>query len=161
MKNFHFHFLPLNLLWTKCAIFFGLTLTAPIIVMSPSGRTCDMYKIILQLKWKGNFKMWKGGTLPWEPGRELSGRHHQSETCAVYFLSRQFKKSERPVDALAENGKSLTHPLTAWNQEMLAHLKVIASLNRYVLYTHSNKIHQHIQIFVSKSTFWGVSCCRW
>ena len=32
------------------------------------------------------------------------------------------KKSERPVDALAENGKSLTHPLTAWNQEMLAHL---------------------------------------
>ena len=58
VKNFHFHFLPLNLLCTKCAIFFGLTLTAPIIVMSPSGRTCDMYKIILQLKWKGNYKMW-------------------------------------------------------------------------------------------------------
>ena len=75
---------------------FGLTLTAPIIVMSPSGRTCDMYKIILQFKWKGNFKMWIGGTLPWEPGRELSGRHHQSETCAVYFLSRQFKKNVSP-----------------------------------------------------------------
>ena len=37
------------------------------------------------------------------------------------------KKSERPVDALAVNPKnindSLTDPLTAWNQEMLAHLK--------------------------------------
>ena len=32
--------------------------------------------------------------------------------------------SERPVDALAENGK-ITDPLTAWNQEMLAHLKTV------------------------------------
>ena len=32
--------------------------------------------------------------------------------------------SERPVDALAENGKLPTDPLTAWNQEMLAHLKM-------------------------------------
>ena len=31
--------------------------------------------------------------------------------------------SERPVDALAEKGESLTHSLTTWNQEMLAHLK--------------------------------------
>ena len=92
VKNFHFHVLPLNLLCTKCAKFFGLTLTAPIIVMSPSGRTCDKYKIVLQLKLKGNFKMWICGTLPWEPGKELSGRCHQSETCAVYFLSRPFKK---------------------------------------------------------------------
>ena len=40
------------------------------------------------------------------------------------FFTKQFKKSERPVDALAENGKSLNHPLTAWNQEMLVHLKI-------------------------------------
>ena len=31
--------------------------------------------------------------------------------------------SERLVDALAENGKSLTHLLTTSNQEMLAQLK--------------------------------------
>ena len=31
--------------------------------------------------------------------------------------------SERPVDALAENGKLPTHLLTTSNQEMLAHLK--------------------------------------
>ena len=33
------------------------------------------------------------------------------------------KKSERPVDALAVK-TSLTHLLTTWNQEMLAHLKI-------------------------------------
>ena len=33
--------------------------------------------------------------------------------------------SERPVDVLAEKGESLTHLLTTWNQEMLAHLKNI------------------------------------
>ena len=33
------------------------------------------------------------------------------------------KNSERPVDALAENGKLPTHLLTTSNQEMLAHLK--------------------------------------
>ena len=32
--------------------------------------------------------------------------------------------SERLVDALAENGKSLTHLLTTSNQEMLAHPKI-------------------------------------
>ena len=32
--------------------------------------------------------------------------------------------SERPVDALAEKGESLTHLLTTWNQKMLAHLKI-------------------------------------
>ena len=31
--------------------------------------------------------------------------------------------SERPVDALAEKDELLTHLLTTWNQEMLAHLK--------------------------------------
>ena len=41
----------------------------------------------------------------------------------IMSTSKNIKKSERPVDALAKNGKSLTHPLTAWNQEMLAHLK--------------------------------------
>ena len=34
-------------------------------------------------------------------------------------------KSERPVDALAEKGESLTHLLTTWNQEMLAHQRNI------------------------------------
>ena len=34
--------------------------------------------------------------------------------------------SERPVDALAENGKLPTHLLTTSNQEMLAHLKKIS-----------------------------------
>ena len=33
----------------------------------------------------------------------------------------------RPVDALAENGKLLTHLLTTSNQEMLAHLKTGSS----------------------------------
>ena len=32
--------------------------------------------------------------------------------------------SERPVDALAENGILPTHLLTTSNQEMLAHLKI-------------------------------------
>ena len=34
------------------------------------------------------------------------------------------KNSERPVDALAENGKLPTHLVTTSNQEMLAHLKM-------------------------------------
>ena len=33
--------------------------------------------------------------------------------------------SERPVDALAENGKLPTHLVTTSNQEMLAHLKKV------------------------------------
>ena len=32
--------------------------------------------------------------------------------------------SERPVDALAENGKLPTHLVTTSNQEMLAHLRM-------------------------------------
>ena len=41
--------------------------------------------------------------------------------CSI-FLKRERKKSERPVDALALK-ISITHLLTTWNQEMLAHLK--------------------------------------
>ena len=36
----------------------------------------------------------------------------------------KINNSERPVDALAEKGELLTHLLTTWNQEMLAHLKI-------------------------------------
>ena len=41
--------------------------------------------------------------------------------------------SERPVDALAENGKLLTHLLTTSNQEMLAHLKTFRFHISYLL----------------------------
>ena len=41
--------------------------------------------------------------------------------------------SERPVDALAENGKLLTHLLTTSNREMLAHLKIQAYGSLYLV----------------------------
>ena len=46
-------------------------------------------------------------------------------------------KSERPVDALAVKNinYSLTHSLTTWNQEMLAHLKIktdkVSTIKKY------------------------------
>ena len=44
------------------------------------------------------------------------------------------KNSERPVDALAENGKLPTHLLTTSNQEMPAHLIIMAymSIRNYI-----------------------------
>ena len=44
----------------------------------------------------------------------------------LHLLERN--KSERPVDALAVK-TSLSHLLTTWNQEMLAHLKIPTSLS--------------------------------
>ena len=67
-------------------------------------------------------------------GRDCSFNLSKSSTIQLHLnaftaglKTEEAKKSERPVDALAVNPKnindSLTDPLTAWNQEMLAHLK--------------------------------------
>ena len=42
-------------------------------------------------------------------------------------------RSERPVDALAVK-TSLSHLLTTWNQEMLAHLKILFMLSAFAFY---------------------------
>ena len=46
------------------------------------------------------------------------------KTMSVRSTTPSQNNSERPVDALAENGKLPTHLLTTSNQEMLAHLKI-------------------------------------
>ena len=60
--------------------------------------------------------------------------------------------SERPVDALAENGKLPTHLLTTSNQEMLAHLKKILfteaqqPLDQPPLFSHPTKKNYFVKI---------------
>ena len=52
-----------------------------------------------------------------------SAHKQKNPTWKGYLNPNWENNSERPVDALAENGKLLTDLLTTSNQEMLAHLK--------------------------------------
>ena len=71
---------------------------------------------------RGSWLWWDMPTLlHWSLGIAI----HESRTGkyrAIRTARRNKKNSERPVDALALK-ISMTHLLTTWNQEMLAHLK--------------------------------------
>ena len=124
MKNFQFHFLPLNLLWTKCAIFLGLpSLHQSLWCLQVEGPVICT-KLYCNWNWKLTLKcgLWNIALRAWK--RIIRSMPSIRDLRGLFPLSRgNLNKSKRPVDALAVKAY-ITHLLKTWNQEMQAHLKM-------------------------------------
>ena len=84
--------------------------------------------------------------------------HFLTKMILYNVVSDRENKSERPVDALAVK-TSLSHLLTTWNQEMLAHLKIpqlLASRLLMLLFFWACSGLPENPVFHSKSLIWSI-----